>query len=124
MSELLPCHQQPPVAHAESAHVTRWAAYNTLAAEAAADYSGFWSRPARGFVSWETPFTKVLDESNAPFFKWFKDGTLRLVHLWELPVMNQSGASTARHEPGGWMRWPEYKDCRFQSEQVQYRNAS
>ena len=28
--------------------------------------------------------------------------------------MNQFGASTARHEPGGWMRWPEYKDCCFQ----------
>jgi hypothetical protein len=25
--------------------------------------------------------------------------------------MNQFGASTARHESGGWMRWLEYKDC-------------
>ena len=77
MSELLPFYQ-PPVALAESAHVARSAAYDRLAAEAAADYSGFWSRLARGFVSWETPFTKVLDESNAPFFKWFKDGTLNV----------------------------------------------
>ena len=67
-------------------------------------------RPTTG--SWKTLFSKILVESNAPFFKWFKDGTLNvLVHLWELPVTNQFGASTARHEPGGWMRWPEYKDC-------------
>jgi hypothetical protein len=46
---------QPPVALAESAHVARSAAYDRLAAEAAADYSGFWSRLARGFVSWKTP---------------------------------------------------------------------
>jgi hypothetical protein len=66
-------------------------------------------------VSCETPFSKVLDESNAPFFKWFKGRhTQRLLHLWELPVMIQFGASTARHEPGGWMRWPEYKDRCFQ----------
>ena len=25
---------------------------------------------------WHKPFTKVLDESNAPFFKWFEDGEL------------------------------------------------
>ena len=33
---------------------------------------------AREFVSWKTPFTKVLDESQAPFFKWFEDGTLNV----------------------------------------------
>jgi acetyl-CoA synthetase len=31
---------------------------------------------AKEFITWKTPFTKVLDESNAPFFKWFEDGTL------------------------------------------------
>ena len=27
-------------------------------------------------MSWKKPFTQVFDESNAPFFKWFADGTL------------------------------------------------
>ena len=36
----------------------------------------FWARQARELLSWKTPFTKTLDESNAPFFKWFEDGTL------------------------------------------------
>jgi acetyl-CoA synthetase len=31
---------------------------------------------AKEFITWKTPFTKVLDESKAPFFKWFEDGTL------------------------------------------------
>jgi acetyl-CoA synthetase len=37
---------------------------------------GYWGRLARELISWKTPFTQVLDESNAPFFKWFADGTL------------------------------------------------
>ncbi|WP_143340644.1 AMP-binding protein, partial [Cronobacter sakazakii] len=27
-------------------------------------------------ISWKQPFTRVLDESNAPFFRWFDDGRL------------------------------------------------
>ena len=54
------------------------AAYRKLVAEADADYSGYWSRLAREFVSWKTPFTKGLDDSEAPFFKWFEDGTLNV----------------------------------------------
>ncbi|MGH8698344.1 MAG: acetate--CoA ligase, partial [Burkholderiales bacterium] len=36
----------------------------------------FWGRLAREHVLWSKPFTTVLDESNAPFFKWFHDGEL------------------------------------------------
>ena len=53
------------------------AAYEKLVAEADADYEGYWARLAREFVTWKTPFTKTLDTSNAPFFKWFDDGTLK-----------------------------------------------
>jgi acetyl-CoA synthetase len=45
---------------------------------AAADYAGFWEKHARENLLWKKPFTKVLDESNAPFFKWFEDGTLNV----------------------------------------------
>ena len=38
----------------------------------------FWAKRAREMVSWKEPFTKVLDESNAPFFKWFPDGKLNV----------------------------------------------
>jgi len=53
-------------------------AYRALCAEAEADYEGFWAKRAREMVSWKEPFTQVLDESNAPFFKWFADGKLNV----------------------------------------------
>jgi acetyl-CoA synthetase len=53
-------------------------AYRALCAEADADYEGFWAKRAREMVSWKQPFTQVLDDSNAPFFKWFADGTLNV----------------------------------------------
>ena len=68
----------PPAALAQAAHVSGMAAYEKLCAEAAADYEGYWSRLAREFVSWKKPFTKALDGSDAPFFKWFEDGTLNV----------------------------------------------
>ena len=68
----------PPADLRERAHVAGMAAYQQLVAEAEADNAGYWGRLAREFVSWKTPFTKVLDESNAPFYKWFEDGTLNV----------------------------------------------
>src|SRR6185369_7888811 len=43
-----------------------------------ADPSAYWSRLAREFLSWKKPFTQGLDDSQAPFFKWFEDGTLNV----------------------------------------------
>ncbi len=70
----------PPDNMVNGAFVSGMAAYRKLVAEAEADYSGYWSRLAREFVSWRTPFTKGLDDSEAPFFKWFEDGTLNVSH--------------------------------------------
>jgi acetyl-CoA synthetase len=72
-------HLYPPPANAVAgAHVSGMAAYDKLCAEAQTDYEGFWARQAREMVTWKKPFTKVLDESGAPFFKWFEDGTLNV----------------------------------------------
>ncbi len=68
----------PSDATVRGAHVSGMAAYDKLVAEAEADYEGYWARLAREFVAWKKPFTKVLDSSNAPFFKWFEDGTLNV----------------------------------------------
>jgi len=67
-----------PAPDMKDAHVSGMAAYDKLVAEAEADPGGYWSRLAREFLSWKTPFTKGLDESQAPFFKWFEDGTLNV----------------------------------------------
>jgi acetyl-CoA synthetase len=68
----------PPAQIVAGAHVSGMAAYEKLCAEAEADYEGYWARLAREMVSWKQPFTKVLNDSNAPFFKWFEDGTLNV----------------------------------------------
>ncbi|HJV60857.1 MAG TPA: acetate--CoA ligase [Albitalea sp.] len=87
---------QPPEGLAKSAHVSGMAAYEKLCAEAAADSEGYWARLARELVSWKKPFTKVLDQSNAPFFKWFEDGTLNVSYnCLDRQVEAGLGAKTA-----------------------------
>ena len=66
----------PSDAAVKAARVSGMAAYERLVAEAANDYEGYWARLAREMISWKKPFTQVLDASQAPFYKWFADGTL------------------------------------------------
>ncbi len=66
----------PPAALAATAHVSGMGAYEALCREADSDHQAFWGRLAREVISWKKPFTKVLNDSEAPFFKWFEDGTL------------------------------------------------
>ncbi|RDK08497.1 acetate--CoA ligase [Cupriavidus lacunae] len=66
----------PPEAFASQAAIPSMEAYRALCDEAERDYEGFWARHARELLHWNKPFTKVLDESNAPFYKWFEDGEL------------------------------------------------
>jgi acetyl-CoA synthetase len=66
----------PSASFVAQANVSGMTAYQALCDEAARDFEGFWGRLAREYVLWHKPFTKVLDESNPPFFKWFDDGQL------------------------------------------------
>ncbi len=66
----------PPQALVKQANISGMDAYRKLAAEAEKDFEGFWARLARENLLWSKPFTKVLDESKAPFFRWFYDGEL------------------------------------------------
>ena len=60
------------------ANVNGMDAYNALCEKANADYEGFWGNLARDNIAWKKPFTEVLDESNAPLYKWFADGELNV----------------------------------------------
>jgi len=65
--------------HAEfvkNAHVSGMDAYHALCQKAEQDYPGYWADLAREYISWKKPFTQTLNDSQAPFFKWFEDGTL------------------------------------------------
>ncbi|NWG87465.1 MAG: AMP-binding protein, partial [Hydrogenophilaceae bacterium] len=68
----------PSAAFTAQANIAGMAAYQALVAKAAADYEGFWAELARTHISWSKPFSKVLDESGAPFYKWFYDGELNV----------------------------------------------
>jgi len=74
MSELIT--HQPSDAFVKQATVSGMASYQALCKKAETDYEGFWAEQARRLISWKTPFTKILNQSDAPFFKWFEDGTL------------------------------------------------
>ncbi|MDO8713957.1 MAG: acetate--CoA ligase [Polynucleobacter sp.] len=65
----------PPADFVKGAAIPGMEAYYKLCAEAENDYDGFWGRLAKENMFWKKPFTKVLDESKAPFYKWFEDGT-------------------------------------------------
>ena len=67
---------QPPESLVKQANISGMAAYRALCAEAERDLEGFWARLAREHLAWHKPFTKTLDESHAPFYKWFHDGEL------------------------------------------------
>src|SRR6186713_443275 len=66
----------PSDAFVRQANIPGMGAYRKLCGEAERDFEGFWARLAREHLAWHKPFTKVLDESNAPFFQWFYDGEL------------------------------------------------
>jgi acetyl-CoA synthetase len=69
---------QPSEQTIKNATIGSMAAYEALCKEAEQDYAGYWARLAKEHVEWHKPFTKSLDDSEAPFFKWFADGELNV----------------------------------------------
>ena len=67
-------HYPPPVAFADNANATA-----DLYGVAEADRLAFWSEQARR-LTWQTPFTEVLDWSDAPFARWFVGGRLNVAY--------------------------------------------
>src|SRR5882762_7005968 len=67
---------EPSPEAVRDAAVSGMDAYRALCAEAERNPSGFWSRLAKENVLWHRPFSRVLDESKAPFYRWFDDGEL------------------------------------------------
>ena len=66
----------PSAEMVKNAAISGMDAFRALSAEAERDFTGFWGRLAKENVLWQKPFTRVLDESNAPFYKWYEDGEL------------------------------------------------
>ena len=71
--------------------------------KAAADFQAFWMRQALERVTWFKAPTEALDDSNPPFYKWFKDGELNLAYNCVDRHLPDHGGQVAFHwvgEPG------------------------
>ncbi|HEY6830539.1 MAG TPA: acetate--CoA ligase [Gemmatimonadaceae bacterium] len=68
---------EPSAAWVRQANVKQ-ADCESLNARAARDFEGFWADLARETLTWHKPFARTLDESNAPFYRWFDDGELNV----------------------------------------------
>ena len=70
----VPSAYPPPADFAANANAT-----GELYAEAEKDRLAFWEKQANR-LSWQTPFTDVLDWSDAPFAKWFVGGKINVAY--------------------------------------------
>ncbi len=94
-----------------------------LYAEAAADYEGFWARLAREEIAWATPFTEVLDASNAPNYRWFADGRLNVSYnCLDMNLAERAGKTAIIFEgEGGDQRTLTYRE--LTDEVARFANA-
>ena len=87
---------EPSADVVRAANISGMDAYRAMCAEAERDFTGFWGRLGKQNVVWHKPFNQVLDESNAPFFKWFADGELNASYnCLDVPVQAGNGEKTA-----------------------------
>jgi len=68
---------QPPPEAVASANAPN---YLELRSEALADIEAYWDTRARELIDWFEPYEKVLDDSGAPFFKWFVGGKTNIAY--------------------------------------------
>ena len=71
--------------------------------EAETDYRAFWRKQALERITWFKAPAETLDDSNPPFFKWFKDGELNLSYNCLDRHLDGHGDQVAYHwigEPG------------------------
>ncbi|OBI84090.1 acetate--CoA ligase [Mycobacterium sp. 1245805.9] len=73
-------HTEGPTSYPPSAQFAEQAnAGEELYREAEQDRLAFWAKQANR-LAWSTPFTEILDWSEAPFAKWFADGKLNVAY--------------------------------------------
>jgi len=84
------------------------------------DHTGFWAELAASELTWQKPFTKAFDDSDAPNYRWFTDGRLNAsVNCLDIHL-DERGHKTAlifEGEPGD-VRRLSYRElhaevCRF-----------
>jgi acetyl-CoA synthetase len=80
LTDMSDTHTEVPFAYPPSPEFAAQAnATEELYREAQQDWLAFWAKQANR-LSWDTPFTEVLDWSEAPFAKWFAGGKLNVAY--------------------------------------------
>ena len=59
-----------------TANVSGMDSYKVICNKFTKNYEESWGELARELLLWEKPFTKILNEDKAPFYKWFEDGKI------------------------------------------------
>ena len=59
-----------------TANVSGMDSYKIICNKFTKNYEESWGELARELLLWEKPFTKILNEDKAPFYKWFEDGKI------------------------------------------------
>lgn len=86
----------PSEAFSARARIAGMEQYRALCEEADNDPDMFWRRLAESQIVWKKPFTKVLDDTRAPFYTWFEDGELNVSeNCLDVHLKNGNGDKTA-----------------------------
>ncbi|AGF49149.1 acetate--CoA ligase [Candidatus Kinetoplastidibacterium galati] len=70
--------------------------YKKLCLEAENNFEEFWGGYATKLLSWSKTFSKVLDDSNKPHYKWFIDGSMNVtVNCLDIHLTNGNSNKNA-----------------------------
>lgn len=71
---------EPNRSLSKEARIKNMCEYKELCIQADEDFEGYWDKLAREKLEWFKPYDRVLNEDNAPFYKWFEGGKLNVTH--------------------------------------------
>ncbi len=94
----------PSKEFAENSNISSHEELLSLKKQASDNPIQFWGSFAKSELDWFEPFQTVLDNKNAPFFKWFKEGKLNITYnCLDRQIKRGLGGKTAliwEGEPG------------------------
>jgi len=71
---------EPNRQFSRDARIKNMCEYKELCHQVDDGYEEYWDKLAKEKIEWFEPYDKVLDESKAPFYKWFEGGKLNVTH--------------------------------------------
>ncbi|AFZ83751.1 acetyl-CoA synthetase [Candidatus Kinetoplastibacterium blastocrithidii (ex Strigomonas culicis)] len=78
------------------ASIPSYESYKNLCLKAENNFEKFWGDYATELLSWSKVFTKVLDDSNKPHYKWFIDGKINVTfNCLDVHLTNGNSDKTA-----------------------------